>query len=135
MLPYHLTHANHLPTPLLFNGTIEAITPLTSSSLLISTSSLTSPTDSFILNLADIDSTGDGVKPPRSPLHRLTDWSGQHIGSRLDDSEGEQFWFEGAEGWMVMGWALKPKGWKESDAKTGKIWPMGESESSDWRIG
>jgi len=70
------------------------------------------PTDSFILDLANDDLTsGDGDKLPRSPLHRLEDWSSRHINGRLGGMAREEFWFEGAEGWRVMGWAVKPGPW------------------------
>ena len=68
---------------------------------------------------------GDGDKLPRLPLQRITDWSSKHINGELKGMEGEQFWFEGAEGWRVMGWAIKPRGWKRSDTEEGKVWPMG----------
>ena len=35
-------------------------------------------------------------------------------------SEGEEFWFKGALGKDVQGWALKPKGWKAGEKKK---WP------------
>lgn len=32
-------------------------------------------------------------------------------------SEGEEFWFTGADGKKVQGWALKPSGWKAGQTK------------------
>ncbi|WRT66611.1 uncharacterized protein IL334_003570 [Kwoniella shivajii] len=133
ILPYHLTHPGHLPTPLLFNGSTTSITPLTVRSILISQQSLTSPSDDFILTLpspkkrlgmpelASEEGDKDGDKLPHDSLRRLTAWSAKSLGDRLEGLEGEEFWFEGAEGKEVMGWALKPRGWEEGQRKT---WPL-----------
>ncbi|ODN76954.1 hypothetical protein L202_05520 [Cryptococcus amylolentus CBS 6039] len=114
-LPYHLSHPNHLPTPLLFNGSTTSLTPLSESTLLLARQSLVSPSDDFLFTLpTDAPSEGDGDKipPPSDPLRRLTSWSAAHLAGRLDNYTGEEFWFTGAEGKDVMGWAIKPHGWK-----------------------
>ncbi|WVQ99659.1 hypothetical protein IAU59_006798 [Kwoniella sp. CBS 9459] len=129
VLPYHLTHANHLPTPLVFNGSTSSITPLQQNKLLITQSSLTSPADDFILTLPDpkkrhvdgITGDKDGDKLPHESIKRLTAWSARHIGSRLEGLGGEEFWFQGAEGKDVMAWALKPRGWQEGEER---VWPL-----------
>ncbi|KAK8864630.1 hypothetical protein IAR55_001880 [Kwoniella newhampshirensis] len=130
ILPYHLTHPNHLPTPLLFNGSTTSVTPLTPTSLLLSSQSITSPSDDFILTLAPPDKhkkhevqavDKDGDKSPRDSLKRLTAWSARYIGDRLEGLEGEELWFEGAEGVNVMAWIVKPRGWKEGQEK---VWPL-----------
>ncbi|WWC61924.1 uncharacterized protein I303_104510 [Kwoniella dejecticola CBS 10117] len=128
VLPYHLTHPDHLPTPLYFNGTTTSITPLANHTILISQQSLTSPSDDFILAIAHRkqgtsvgDGDNDGDKLPHDGLKRLTAWSAEYIGNRLEGLNGEEFWFEGAEGKDVMGWALKPRGWEESQKKA---WPL-----------
>jgi len=90
--------------------------------MLLSISTITSPVDDFTLDLDSPDVDGD--KLPRSPLHRTTDWSSKHLAGRIDGMEGEEFWFEGAEGWRNMGWIVKPRGWSERDAAEGKLWPM-----------
>jgi dipeptidyl aminopeptidase/acylaminoacyl peptidase len=120
-----LTHADHLPTPLNFDGSTSSIHPLNAYSLLVSISSMTSPSETYILEL-DEDVEGDGDKSPRE-LHKITDWSGKDIAGRLDTMKADEFWFVGADGFDVMGWVIKPRGWKEEDAKKGKVWPMGES--------
>nr|XP_031862413.1 uncharacterized protein CI109_001910 [Kwoniella shandongensis]KAA5529485.1 hypothetical protein CI109_001910 [Kwoniella shandongensis] len=126
ILPYHLTHPNHLPTPLIFNGSTTSITPLTPTSLLVSSNTLTSPSDDFILTLDPSSKKlkggdKDGDKLPRDPLKRLTAWSAEHIGDRLEGLDGEELWFEGAEGKDVMAWVVKPRGWKEGQEK---VWPL-----------
>ncbi|WWC89079.1 uncharacterized protein L201_003997 [Kwoniella dendrophila CBS 6074] len=133
ILPYHLSHPDHLPTPLQFNGSTTSITPLTGKTILLSQQSLTSPSDDFILTLSDsnkkhhrtesssIGSDKDGDKSPHNPLRRLTAWSARYIGDRLEGLDGEEFWFEGAEGKNVMGWAIRPRGWEEGQKKA---WPL-----------
>ncbi|KAK4686640.1 hypothetical protein P7C73_g3487, partial [Tremellales sp. Uapishka_1] len=123
-LPYHLSHASHLPTPLHFNGSTSSLHPLSPTAVLLTISSLTSPADSFVLDTTVPPRNlhpGDGDHYPHQPLFRLTDWSGKHIDGRLQDLGGEKFWFEGAEEKKVMGWALRPRGWKKGEKK---VWPM-----------
>ncbi|WVQ67366.1 uncharacterized protein L199_005562 [Kwoniella botswanensis] len=134
ILPYHLSHPDHLPTPLYFNGSTTSVTPLTDRTILLSQQSLTSPSDDFILTLPEpkkkhgktlgFASDGgdkDGDKLPHDSLRRLTAWSVRFIKDRLEGLEGEEFWFEGAEGKEVMGWAVKPRGWEEGQKRT---WPL-----------
>jgi hypothetical protein len=77
-----------------------------------------------VLNLDD-GVAGDGDKMPRE-LVQVTNWSSRSLLDKVAGFSGEEFWFTGAEGWDVMGWVVKPKGWTESDAKKGKVWPLGE---------
>ena len=123
-LPFHITHPGHLPEPLLFDHSTTSLTGLASGSLLLSVSSFRTPNDIFVLQTeqAEKDKHAHLYKVSRDPLHRITDWSRLHIAGRLDDIEIEKFWFEGAEGWRVMGWAFKPKGWKKTDSRA--VWPM-----------
>jgi len=114
-LPYHLTHANHLPTPLLFSHTTGSITPLSNSSLLLSIANFTSPSNDFILDLAS-SASGDEDKLPTRHLHRLTDWSSKHIAGGLDAISVEELWTTGAEEWPVHSWVLLPPGFK-NDSK------------------
>ena len=120
VLPYHITHPDYLPTPLHFNHSSTALTPLSPTNLLLSITSLTTPADTFILNL---DSPSDPDDPDKVPskLHRLTDWSKKHIAGKLDDIRIEELWFTGAEGWKVQAWVVKPAGWKEGEKR---VWPM-----------
>jgi dipeptidyl aminopeptidase/acylaminoacyl peptidase len=130
VLPYHLSHPGHLPTPLLFNGSTSSLVPLPSSKLLIQRSSLISPPESYILTIPEFgtdiskDQDGDGDKTPATTLEQVTMHSEKGLkGKHL--SPGEKFWFKGTEGQDVMGWMVKPKGWKAGEKKK---WPMGELE-------
>lgn len=116
-LPYHLTHPGHLPTPLLFNGTTSAITPLDASGsrLLLGISTLSHPTENHILAFK-APKGGDGDKIPISKLTRLTSWTPD-----LSLSAGEKFWFKGAHDHDVMGWLIPPHGFKKGSSKK---WPL-----------
>lgn len=124
-LPYHLTHPGHLPTPLLFNGSASALHVLSASHLLLDRSSLTYPTETFALEIpraARVGGGADGDKNPDVKLVQLTSWSEKAL-KHHELSEGEKFWFKGAEGKDVMGWVVKPRGWKKGQHAK---WPLGE---------
>lgn len=113
-LPYHLTHPGHLPTPLLFSRSTSSIQSLNDGRLLIAASSLTSPSEDFLLLPPTSKSQGgDGDKSGAFELHAVTSWS-KHALKGKDLSKGEEFWFKGAENHDVMGWIVKPKGWKSN---------------------
>lgn len=116
-LPYHLTHPGHLPTPLLFNGTTSAITPLKAGKLLLGISTLTHPTENYILDLEGGKHTdGDGDKSPSGTLVQLTHWSARGL-AHVSLSPGEKFWFKGAHNRNVMGWLIPPRGFKKGSSK------------------
>ncbi|WVN87657.1 uncharacterized protein L203_102842 [Cryptococcus depauperatus CBS 7841] len=116
VLPYHLAEANHLPTPLLFNASTTSISPLTNTTLLISCQSLVSPLDEYILKRTHPEIREDIKNSDRAlrelDIFKVTHWSKEHIRGRLEGQRGEEFWFSGAEEKEVMGWAIKPRGWK-----------------------
>lgn len=111
-MPYHLSEAGHLPSPLVFNHTTTSILALPKQ-LLLSITSHTSPIDYFLL--------ADTADTEAAKLHRLTAFSDKHIDGKLDGLEGEEFWFTGDAGYKVMGWANKPPGWKAGEKRK---WPM-----------
>lgn len=122
-LPYHLTHPGHLPTPLLFNGSTSSLAPLEGSRFLLGISTLTHPTENFILELHAPKHKGsdpDGDKLPASTLSPLTNWSGPGL-AHSNLAKGEKFWFKGAHGKDVMGWFLPPRGYKKGSHKK---WPL-----------
>lgn len=118
-LPFHLTHPSHLPTPLLFNGTTSTVTPLDGGRLLLGISTLTRPTENFILDLNAPKHT-DGDKTPSATLTQLTNWSAPGL-AHVSLSPGEKFWFKGAHNRDVMGWLIPPRGFKNG---TSKKYPM-----------
>jgi dipeptidyl aminopeptidase/acylaminoacyl peptidase len=112
VLPYHLHEPGHLPTPLAFNHTTTSISILPDF-VLLSITSHTNPLDYYLLpRHSDTE--------PRH-LHQITSFSSKHIDGRLDGLEGEEFWFEGDEGWRVMAWVNKPPGFKAGQEKK---WPL-----------
>ena len=110
ILPYHLTHPDHLPTPLIFKHSTGSITPLSDTSVLLSISSFTSPADTYLLDLSPVEGQGDddADKSPNRTLHALTQWSKKHINGRLDGLEVEELWTKGADDWDVHSWIIKP---------------------------
>lgn len=112
VLPYHLSEAGHLPSPLVFNHSTTSLSVL-HDQLLLSITSHTNPLDYYLLsNTADTEA---------SSLHRITSFSDKFIDGRLDGLQGEEFWFTGDSGYQVMGWANKPPGFKEGEKKK---WPL-----------
>ena len=64
--------------------------------------------------------TAKSQRPRVRDVKQITSWShaalrGKHL------SEGEPFWFEGANEERVMGWIVRPPGFKESDQAK---WPL-----------
>lgn len=123
MLPYHLSQPGHLPTPLLTNGSTSSFHPLSDSTFLVGLSTMTHPTEDYILTLDEPlqDSSDNGDKVPAFSFNQITGWSDQVLSSKTL-GQPEKFWFEGAQGEQVMGWIIKPLGFKAGE--TGK-WPMG----------
>lgn len=108
ILPYHLTHPGDLPKPLLFNGSASSLQVIGNETLLLASSDLTKPTEDYLLKRNPGISAKGG-----ETLTRLTYWSAHGLhGKEL--SPGEKFWFKGAENHDVMGWIVKPKGWKKN---------------------
>ena len=96
---------------LTFNHSTTSISVLPKQILLSITSHI-NPLDYYLL-------PEESDNEPRH-LHRLTSFSDKHIDGRLDTHQGEEFWFEGDEGHQVMGWVIKPPGFKEGQEKQ---WP------------
>jgi dipeptidyl aminopeptidase/acylaminoacyl peptidase len=125
VLPYHLKRPNHLPTPLIFRSSTSSIQPLTHSTFLLSASTLTHPTEEFILDISEStpppsNITSEAKMPRVRDIKQITSWSrpglrGKHL------SEGEPFWFKGANEDRVMGWIVRPPGFEESDKAK---WPL-----------
>lgn len=53
-------------------------------------------------------------------IQKITHFTETDLKDKFLDS-GEEFWFEGAEGNTVQGWAIKPKGFKAGEKKK---WPV-----------
>ena len=97
--PYALTaqHTASLPQSLP-NGRI-----------LFTQNSFTTPSDLWVLS---------GLNSPNKPLEfkQISHFAEAHL-QGLGLSSAEEFWFEGAKGAQVHGFALKPKGWEQGKKK------------------
>ncbi|KAJ9104021.1 hypothetical protein QFC19_004155 [Naganishia cerealis] len=92
---------------------------LPESRLLLGISTLTHPTENYILSFK-APKGGDGDKIPASELTQLTSWSHDGL-SHVSLSAGEKFWFKGAHDHDVMGWLIPPRGFKKG---SNKKWPL-----------
>lgn len=77
--------------------------------LLFTQNSLTTPNNLWLLS---------GLDRPNEPLKlkQISHFAETHL-QGLGLSSAEEFWFEGAKGAQVHGFALKPKGWEEGKKK------------------
>lgn len=98
------------PVALTHSHAATGVQSLPNGRILFTQSSLTSPNEVFIIRGLD--------SKYRSTLvyQQVSNFSGESLKSKNLD-EGESFWFNGAEGIRVHGWALKPKGWKKGVKK------------------
>ncbi|KAF9454685.1 hypothetical protein P691DRAFT_189906 [Macrolepiota fuliginosa MF-IS2] len=111
------------PIELTSTGAVSGIFPMYTGRLLFSRSSLTSPNDVFLVQhlpryLTDL--TQPGEFGPKGDLKQITRFTDAALGGK-GLSKGEEFYFKGAHGKHIQGWALKPNGWKEGEKKK---WPV-----------
>jgi dipeptidyl aminopeptidase/acylaminoacyl peptidase len=107
-----------IPIALTQSHAASSVQPLPNGRVVFTKSSLASPNDVFLLS---------GLDTREKPLQveQITRFTEKDLkGKNLD--EGEDFWFEGADGKNVHGWILKPKGFKETSeaARKKKKWPV-----------
>jgi len=98
------------PVALTHSHAASSVQSLPNGRILFTQSSLTSPNEVFIIRGLDTEYRSTLV------YQQVSNFSGESLKSKNLD-EGESFWFNGAEGIRVHGWALKPKGWKEGVKK------------------
>lgn len=111
------------PIALTHGKAASGIQILPNDRLLFTQSSLTSPNDAFIIgDLKRIEHAilgGDQSQLSNIQPTQLTNFTQDDLGPKYM-AEGEEFWFKGANGKKVQGWALKPRGWAENQKKR---WP------------
>jgi hypothetical protein len=99
------------PTPyaLTEEHTASLAQSLPNGRILFSQNSHTTPNDVWLLS---------GLDKPNKPLglKQISHFAEAHL-QELGPSSAEEFWFEGANGVQVHGFALKPKGWEEGKKK------------------
>lgn len=113
------TSTVHNKAPLALTNEHAASAPkgLPNNRILFTQSSLTSPNDVFLITFTNDLVAELNTQKPSYHVERMTTFTDSQLqGKSLD--KGESFWFKGAEGKDVQGWALKPLGWKEGKKKS-----------------
>ncbi|KAH8104705.1 alpha/beta-hydrolase [Cristinia sonorae] len=115
------------PSAITHTGAASGVQALSNGRVLFTRSSLTSPNDVYIIS--NTDSVNFHTSSPTEiaaqiekhvKIEQLTKFSAADLkGKSL--SEGEEFYFEGAEGKKVQGWVNTPPGFKKGDKKK---WPV-----------
>ncbi|QRV92327.1 Prolyl oligopeptidase family [Ceratobasidium sp. AG-Ba] len=82
-------------------------------------SSLTHPNNVYVLS--GLETTGN--VPPEIKITRVSNFAEAGL-SDLKLTQGESFWFTGAQGKKVQGWIVRPPGADEAAVKEGKKWPV-----------
>jgi dipeptidyl aminopeptidase/acylaminoacyl peptidase len=106
------------PDALTSKHVVNSISPITKSSVLITSSSFTTPNTLSILTLDPRPST-TGTPPPSASLSPLATLTPTLSSKSLD--KGESFWFSGSEGVEVHGFIMFPPNYSES---SGKKYPL-----------
>lgn len=112
--------ATHIiPTTLTHTGAAQSIQPLSNGRLLFTRSTLTSPNDVFVIRGLPAAPQHLAESVSDIKIEQLTKFTADALhGKTL--SEGEDFWFDGAER-KIHGWIVKPPGFKEGEKKK---WPI-----------
>lgn len=117
-LPVSLKNPSPKTHPTLLYSTHSVSAPVvipahgkTASSILFTRSSLAAAPEAYVLT--------EGENEAR----RVTHFTEKGLKGK-DLHGGEEFWFEGAEGVKIQGWAILPSGFKKGEKKK---WPMGQS--------
>jgi hypothetical protein len=112
------------PTLVYLSNAASGLQILSSDRILFTQSSLTSPKDVWVLkDLKPLEKAilaGDQVKSIQTQAERMTYFCESDLQSK-GLSQGQEFWFKGADNKDVQGWVLKPKGWKLGEKKK---WPV-----------
>jgi dipeptidyl aminopeptidase/acylaminoacyl peptidase len=90
--------------------------PLPNGRLLFTQSSFTSPNNLFVIE-GIVEDSKDPLR-----IQQITRFAeAELVGSEKHLHGGEAFYFEGAKGRQIQGWAIKPPGFKEGEKKK---WPV-----------
>ena len=126
------------PTLVYLSNAASGLQILSSDRILFTQSSFAFPNEAWILkDLKPLEKAilaGDQVGSIQTQVERITFFCESDLkNKRL--SQGEEFWFKGADNKDVQGWIIKPKGWKLGEKKK---WPVilfihgGQSHLSYW---
>ena len=112
------------PTLVYLSNAASGLQILPSDRILFTQSSLASPNDVWILkDLKPLEKAilaGDQVGSVQTQAERITNFCESDLKNKKL-SQGEEFWFKGADNKDVQGWVVKPKGWKHGEKKK---WPV-----------
>ncbi|KAK4046833.1 Dipeptidyl-peptidase 5 [Microbotryomycetes sp. JL201] len=113
------------PETLTHSHTLASVSPLSTSTLLLTQHSLTSPNRLSLLHLSGRPARQEGSgKAPHGveqvPLATLT----KHLAAEKELDRGESFWFAGAEGIQVHGFILFPPGAGDASLRKNKKYPL-----------
>lgn len=108
--PHHRHQSGPLPLPLPHSSSSPQI--LSSDVISYTSSSLASPPETHIYNLTSNSTSAVTAFATASGILKDKD---------VTLPDGEEYWFDGAEGVRIQGWIVKPPGFKKG--KKGK-WPM-----------
>ncbi|KXN88269.1 Dipeptidyl-peptidase 5 [Leucoagaricus sp. SymC.cos] len=119
--PSHSTTHPHFdklytePFELTSIGSASSLYLLHPGRLLFTRSTLTSPNDAFLIQHLP-RYLSDFLNPSGGDLQQVTGFTQAALAPK-GLSPGEDFYFHGAHGKKIHGWALKPRGWKEGQKK------------------
>ena len=112
------------PTLVYLSNAASGLQVLSSDRILFTQSSFTSPNDVWMLkDLKPLEKAilaGDQTGSIQTQAERMTYFCESDLKNK-GLSQGEEFWFKGADDKDVQGWVLKPKGWKSGEKKK---WPV-----------
>lgn len=112
------------PEALTHDGSVTSYTPTSSSTLLITSNSLTSPNELSTLCIsAPGKDEGKGRGPHNVKWEPLATLSA-HLGEKKELDAGESFYFAGANSVQVHGFILFPPGFKDALLRKAKKFPM-----------
>ncbi|KAG9005435.1 hypothetical protein FRB93_009741 [Tulasnella sp. JGI-2019a] len=123
----HLTEAvvsaTPIPYPLTERHSSHGLHPLNDNKLVFTQSSFTGPNNVYLAELSPSDNmTDEDEHRSQIKTRQITKFDEKEL-KNYTLEEGEQFWFEGAEGKQVQGWTLKPRGY-DPGVRSRKKWPV-----------
>jgi dipeptidyl aminopeptidase/acylaminoacyl peptidase len=113
------------PVGLTHNRAASGLQTLFNDRVIFTQSSFTSPNDVYILRgLKELEDEIEHATEKSVTFKGQSEQVTQFTEGALKDknlSEGEEFWFKGADNKTVQGWALKPRGWVANEKSK---WPV-----------
>lgn len=110
------------PVTLTHHHSVTGFSPLSPTSVLLTTNSLTRPNELSLVSFAK--SKGDDYAAPSDVTHSLLSTLTSGLGDKKELDEGESFYFKGAEGVQIQGWILFPPGLRDPATRKGKKLPL-----------